>query len=396
MKYQLSSFVIILPIVLLTVPNIELAIAAELETHFPAETVEPSAKSDNLPKLLFGDDESYVQLYGQINKGFLSYDDGQTTLNYFPVDNASSTTQFGLRSFRRLDEDWSIGGSLEAEWAPYSTGEINQIDKHNAYWDTAFLLHLAEVYIDSKKYGRLWLGQGSMASDGIAEFDKSGTTLAGYVSVSDIASGQFYRFNNGMLSNIQVGDTFREYDELSRRFRVRYDTPDLNGFVFGASIGQQIVPSQTNVTEWDVAAQYSKRHGEFDISGGLAYSHAGGNTHGINGSVSSLHVPSGISLTFASAVEFQPGRNGKYFYTKLGYQADYFDFGTTSFSVDAYFGRNLNAITSESVSIGFQAVQSVDSWGTDFYLGIRSYDYDDNVDDYKKSLAVLAGSRFEF
>jgi hypothetical protein len=396
LKYWRFPIAIILVAVFFIFRENELAIAADLESLITVDTAETVFESNSLPKLLFGDDDSYVQLYGQINKGFLSYDDGQSTLGYFPVDNHSSSTRLGLKSFHRVDQDLFIGSNLEAEWAPYSTGDVNQINKHDVSWDSALLLRKAEVYIDSEKYGRLWLGQGSMASDGTAESDRSGTNLVGYVSVSDIAGGQLYRLNNGTLSNIQVGDTFTEYDDLSRKFRVRYDTPDLNGFVFGASIGQQVVPSQTYVTEWDIAAKYSKTHGEFDISGGLAYYYAGENTHDINGSVSSLHVPSGISLTFASAFESQPGKNGNYFYSKFGHQADYFDFGTTSLSVDAYFGKNINAISSKSVSFGFQAAQSVDPWGTDFYLGIRSYDYDDNINDYKNGLAVLVGSRFKF
>jgi hypothetical protein len=396
LKFQRFSFAIILPVLLLIFLKNELAIAADLETRSAVETTPAIVKSDDVLKVLFRNNDSYVQIYGQINKGFISYDDGQSTLGYFPVDNANSSTRFGLKSFHRLDEDWSIGSNLEAQWAPYSAGSVNQNDKHNANWDTAFRLRKAEVYINSEKYGRLWLGQGSMASDGSSEFDLSGTTLAGYASVGEIASGQLLRLSNGILTDINVSDTFTDYDGISRKLRARYDTPDLNGLVFGASVGQQVVPIQSGVTVWDVSAKYKKKHGEFDIVGGLAYFDAGENIYGIDGAVSSLHVPSGINLTFAGAVVSQPGRNGNFFYTKLGHQADYFDFGTTAFSVDALFGNNLNAIASESVSFGFQAVQSVDSWGTEFYLSIRSYDYDDNIDDYKNSLAILVGSRFSF
>ena len=43
-----------------------------------------------------------------------------------------------------------------------------------------------------------------------------------------------------------------------------------------------------------------------------------------------------------------------------------------------------------------QAVQSVDYWQADLYLGIRSYDYDDSTGDYKKGLAAITGTRIKF
>jgi hypothetical protein len=375
---------------------IDWSIAADIEPNMPASTALPSVQYGRATGLRTGDEFDHVEFYGQINKGYLGYDDGSSMLGYFPVDNASSSTRLGIRSLRRLDDDWSIGSNLEAEWDPYSTSDVNQLTKHDVDWD-AFSLRKAEVYINSGKYGRLWIGQGSMTSDGTAESDLSGTSLVGYVSVSDIASAQFYRFTNGLLSGTQVGDTFKEFDGLGRKFRVRYDTPEFNGLVFGASVGEQIVPTKSGVTVWDVAAKYNWTNDQYKVSAALAYYYPGGNTYGtVDGSASALHIPSGMSLTVASGIEFDSDWNENYIYAKLGHQGDYFHFGTSAVSIDAYYGKNLATQGSKSVSFGIQSVQSVDLLRTDFYLGIRSYEYSDSSNAYRNGLAVMTGSRIKF
>ena len=243
MKYRSHSYACGLSALALTCSIINWANAADPAPTLSAGAAQSTLRDTWIPKLQIGDESGYIRLYGQINKGLLVYDDGRSTLGYFPVDNDSSSTRFGIRAFNRLNEDWSIGGNVEVEWVPYSTRYVNQLTRDDVDWDTS-LLRKAEVSIESARYGQLWLGQGSMASDGTAEVDLSGTTLVGYSPVAKIAGAQLYRFAGGALSGIRVGGTFRNFDGLGRRLRVRYDTPDLNGLVLGASVGQLVVPKK--------------------------------------------------------------------------------------------------------------------------------------------------------
>lgn len=130
------------------------------------------------PGLRLGDQVSYLEIYAQINKGLLVYDDGQSIDGYFPVDNDNSSTRAEIWLRHRVDSEWSIAVNVEGQWAPYSTSYVNQLTMGNVDWDTALLRKL-EAYIDVAAFGRLWLGQGSMASDGSAEIDLSGTSLVG-------------------------------------------------------------------------------------------------------------------------------------------------------------------------------------------------------------------------
>ena len=88
--------------------------------------------------------------------------------------------------------------------------------------------------------------------------------------------------------------------------------------------------------------------------------------------------------------------DGRYGYFKLGYQTNIFEAGKTAFSVDAYFGENIDAAGSTSQSFGAQLVQNLDYYQTELYLGLRQYAYEEPAVDIDKSYAVLAGARLKF
>jgi hypothetical protein len=372
-----------------------LAPAAAADVAAPTEAEIAKAKATLIPKLRLGDDSGYIEVYGQINKGLLIFDDGGSTLGYGPVDNGNSSTRAGARIYGVVNDTWAMGGNLEWEWTPYSTNSVNQLNRGDFDWDTN-LLRKAELYLESKTYGKLWLGQGSMASDSSAEVDLSGTTVVGYALVSDMAGGPFFRFSDGTLTSIKVKDAFTDFDGLGRKLRVRYDTPQFAGFTISSSVGTQVVPDQTHETVWDLAARYDKTIDDFKISAAIAYSEPADDQSLYDGSVSILHQPSGLSLTVAAAYSDEDVVDGRYGYFKLGYQTNIFEAGKTAFSVDAYFGENIDAAGSTSQSFGAQLVQNLDYYQTELYLGLRQYAYEEPAVDIDKSYAVLAGARLKF
>lgn len=359
--------------------------------------VEAKSPPDQLiPDLKWGDDQNWVEIYGQINKGVLYFDDGVEPLTFAIVDNANSSSRAGFRGLATLNDDWTVGGNYEFEWNPYSTNNVNQLNIGEFDWDT-WLLRKAELYFTSETIGKFWFGQGSMASDGTAEVDYSGTTVIGYSAVADLAGGPLFRLDDGTLSGVAVKDAFSNFDGVGRKLRARYDTPSWEGFSFSTSLGTQVVPTITEVPVWDVAARYENEFGDFKVGGAVAFSVPGEDQSIIDGSFSALHVPTGISLTVAGAVENNPSAtDGHYIYGKLGYQADLFDWGASAISIDAYFGEDIAADGSDSHSIGAQFVQNIDYLQTEVYLGARTYDYNEDVATFDEGFAVLSGARLKF
>ena len=357
-----------------------------------------AAQADDtwIPKLRVGDDNMYLQLYGQIDPGLLIADDGDSTLGYGPVDNGNASTRAGLRFYMGIYSGTFIGANVEAEYDPYSTKYVNQLNRRDPDWDR-YLLRKAEGYINSEQFGVLWLGQGSMASDASAEVDLSGTEVIGYSSVSDLAGGQLFAFSrDGGLSAIDVGDVFNNFDGLGRKLRVRYDTPSLAGFTLSGSYGTEVVPEETGVDAWDVALRYAGEFGGFKIASAAAYSDTG-SADRYDGSLSVLHVPTGINVTGAAGYDArEDGVDGSYLYGKLGYQRAFFDAGATAFAVDIYDGDDINITGSESFSWGAFVVQNFDYYQSQVYLGVRSYEYDDEAANYDRIVAALTGVRVKF
>lgn len=380
---------ILLPLIL-AVATSTVGNTTDLESAVAGDPADesPQSKSEADPQFHF---------YGRINRGLLVYDDGAVTNGYFPVDNDNQASKFGIRFQHSLDPDLTLGGVFEMSLKLYSTQYVNQVDRFNFTWDQVSLRR-AEFILDNNSLGKLWFGQGSTASDGSSEVDLSGTAVIGYASVSDIANAQFLRFADGSLSDLQIGSAYTDMDGLGRKLRIRYDTPQFNGFSLGVSAGTEILPHRVDGLLLDAAINYSGDvFSDVKVAGTLAYSQSDANgTHTFNGSVSALHVPSGLNLTFSSGTRLG-GNDDEYFvYGKLGHQKLYFDMGKTAFSLDAYFGNAIATNQSTSVSYGIQAVQFVDDWNAQLYLGGRTYIYDDPNAVYKDGYAIMAGALFEF
>ncbi|WP_274629847.1 hypothetical protein [Arvimicrobium flavum] len=341
----------------------------------------------------FGDG-TVIRLYGQINMGVLSYDDGQVTDTNF-VDNDNSSTRAGLQ-MSSTRGDWNFGSTFEVEYQPLASNDVSQVN-HTPDWDFGQKnIRKAEITMANERFGKLWLGQGSMASDGTAEVDKSGTTVVAYASIPDTAGGYFFRFEDDDLSDIQVGDAFSDFDGLGRKFRVRYDTPKYNGFGLRASYGVDWVADDADA-QYDIAATYDGDFDDFVLGGAISLSRNETNdTNFLAGSVSGLHKASGISLTLAAGQEDTDGPSGYYGYTKLGYERDFFDIGSTAFSVDYYLGKDIAAEASDSQSVGLAAVQNIDSANLSLWLLWRNYSYDDNNGEYETSQAFFGGALFKF
>lgn len=384
-----------------------LLIAALLVTASPAtkaddflESIEQLRLKDSqsetrFQKLKWSNEVSELEIYGQLNKGVLIYDDGVSTKTYFPVDSDKNSSRLGIWLRHYINDAWTVAGNVEFQWAPFTT-RVLSTDKPGKYdWNDS-TLRKAEALVTSP-YGKLWFGQGSMASDNTSEADLSGSSVTGSSSVSDTASERTLRLSTGQSTDIRIDDVFRNFDGLGRKLRIRYDSPSWNGLVLGVSFGEKVLPEKSGTKTWDISAKYIRTFGDYDITGAVAFIRPGRDSKGaLDGSFSVFNAATGLSFTVAGAFEAHKVRDLSYIYGKIGYRSYLFDWGSTVLSADAYYGDNIGRDGSVSKSFGFQAVQNVDYWRTEAYFSLRSYDYDERQRNFKKSLASLIGLRFKF
>lgn len=334
-----------------------------------------------------------VLLYGQLDPAYLSFDDGVSSTGEI-VDNTNSNSRVGLWLRQSYGENEFTFNLETALGLRPSAGLSQNFTPKGVNWQRTSL-RKADLAYRTARFGTFSAGQGSMATDGVAGVDLSGTTLVTYVSIPDTAGGFRFRTSAGALSNRFIGGAFGDFDG-GRLGRVRYDTPSFGGFTVSASYGEQILASNVDFNTRDIALRYANEFGDFRMKGAIGYARIklanGIEREDTIGSLSLLHA-SGFNVTLASGKRTSAGNYG---YGKLGYQAQWFGVGKTALSVDYYRGNDRVSLGSTSTSYGFGAVQKFDKAGIEAYFGYRTYELSETAASYLDASSVLFGARWKF
>jgi Gram-negative porin len=331
-----------------------------------------------------------VRFYGQTSPSYLSFDDGEISTGNL-VDNANSNTRLGF-----VIEQPAWGGDLvltfETALGFVQSSEVSQTVTPSALaWERTDLRKFEAAYAGG--FGKLSIGQGSMATDGVATLDASGTGIVGSVTVPDVAGAFAFREDTGGLSDVTISDAYKDFDG-SRRFRVRYDTPEYSGFSVAVAYGRNILSEDDDKDYYDIGMVWSGTAGDFELAAAVGYAWEDGDrtTERYAGSFSMLHAPTGLNLSLSAGGDPDGGTYG---YAKAGWKGDLIAPGPSAFSVDYYDGNDLATDDSSSSAFGLSAVQSFTDLDLEMYLGYRAYSYDDTAS-YQEADSFLFGARYKF
>ena len=353
-----------------------------------------------------GNEKVDLKLYGHINRAVMFADDGDES-KVFHVDNTTSESRVGLKAKVKPTEYLAIGGNFEVQWQANPSDKVSMEEESIS---GGFKERIMEVYLDFAKAGKFSIGRGSMASNDTTEMDLSGTVLAGNVGIADVGGAlEFYdAAASAIMPNedeeaeshgIVVKDVFDQMDGLSRRNRVRYDTPTFAGFALGVSAGEK--------ERADVALSYSGSFADgTKLKAAVAYSDPGEDKDytQINGSASVL-LGFGLSLTAAAGtrdLDDMPagGDDPVFMYGKIGYKfKDLLSVGSTAFSVNYGVYENIDHqdMEEEGINYGAQLVQKFSNYSTELYAAYSNIEFEDNGDaDYEPISIVMAGVRLKF
>jgi len=342
-----------------------------------------------------------LTFYGQIGQAFLRYNDGDVARSYAPVDNSNASTRIGfLYDFRSIGQISAVG-RFEAGITPRPSSGVNlKFPDGNDFAFDGSNLRKLEVILDLPKLGVLSLGQGSMATDGIAEIDLSGTSVTAFSDVAKPAGGQFLRRADGLLSAFRIEDVFNNFDgdnvtgrsdDGSRKLRVRFDARSVHGFKASVAAGLDALEGGGD-TFVDAALRYERELETLRIGAGVGYSKKGSDRI-TAGSVSVVHKSSGTNLTFAAG---HSDVSGRYEYIKLGVKRSLFDFGDTSISLDFYRGIDLIQSGSTSRSYGIAVAQDLQATNVQFFALLRRYKVNDGRVAFQPSTAFFSGLQWSF
>jgi hypothetical protein len=336
---------------------------------------------------------SSFEFYGQLNFGLFNTDDGADSETYFTDnDNFNSLVGFwwnndlgGGRSLRfNFETSLGLQGS--------SAVTINDTDLDPDYSRTE--IRFVDFIYDTPDIGQFRFGQGSMASDFAAGADLSGTDIIAYSGISDLAGNFEFRDPSGGFTGVRISDTFNNFDG-ARRFRVRYDTPEISGFVFSIAGGEEILNEDDDNEYYDIGATYSRDYGDVTVRARGGYAWVGGGEELIVGSFAALHEPSGISIALAAGAQQAVG-DAETFYAKLGWQQNWLSYGRTAFSIDVNDGNDFAFDGSDTSSVGLAVVQHFDDERVEVYAVWRTHEFDAPGQSFDDVDTIALGARWRF
>jgi hypothetical protein len=350
-----------------------------------------------------------LQVYGQVNKGLLIWDDGVQS-DAFIVDNSNSSSRFGLIGKAKIKPGWTAGYNMEFEVVDAASNSITQGKDGDDPTTVEGTLSMRQnyLYVESETLGRLSIGHQSTAADGGTE-----VVLGNSLRNSDIHAGNGLkvRFGGGFGTDaagntVTLGSLASNLD-AGRDDLIRYDSPSIYGFILSASWGDNDYA--------DVVLRFKKEFANIRLVAGIGYVWAGitptetaaGNFEEIAGSISAMHIPTGLYVAFAAAsrdYEAPTKADSSMWYAQAGIEKKLLPYGTTT--VYGEYGKysDITYLNAEATRWGFGVTQKIDSAAMDVYAQATFYSFDGivavdqagRVFNAEDMSTLMIGSRIKF
>lgn len=314
-------------------------------------------------------------LSGQINRMVANIDNGSDSELQF-LDNNGSGTRLRLKGEMDQGNGMKTGFYWETQ---YQSNKSSTVDASTiADTGDATSSRHRDIWIKGD-FGKVSLGQGNGAANGITEIEYTGTTyLTGYASANDIWGGVTF---GG--TSIKVGDVVDGYDALSRNDRLRYDSPKLGPVTLSIDTGTG--------GKTELAVRFDTAFGGGKIKGGVGTwdQNDAGSKKGTAGSLAFMHdsgFNAGIHFASVDATTAGASDPGNTMIT-LGYQTGPHSLsvrlGTTDDKVDG--------VSADSAGLGYV---NRSMKGVEMYAGLQSFSVDvSSADDIT---ILFGGARVKF
>jgi len=366
-----------------------------------------------------------LQVYGQVNKALLFWDDGVDSDAYV-VDNDYSGSRIGFTGKAAMKPGWTAGFLIELDIQDAASDKVSN-GTLNAGTETfddpadEILIRYSNVYIESERLGRVTLGQGSTAADGANE-----VVLGNSMRNSDLQHGSDMevRFSlTGDLSTFRLDEIASNLDS-TRDDLIRYDSPSVYGFILSASWGDDDYA--------DIALRFKKEWNSVRIAAAVAYQSDGtgdsnlvydrsnnGDAEVLSGSISLMHIPTGLYGALAAGnVEVDDidgaGFDGdaSFWYLQLGLERKWLPYGSTT--IYGEYGVYDDALTiieggagatdiagSEAERWGLGIVQKFDSAALELYAQATFWSFEAVQNNgvalgFEDLSTIMVGSRIKF
>ncbi len=209
-----------------------------------------------------------LEISGHVNEAILFWDDG-IELNGGVYTNDNARSRFRLKGEAKIDSDWKAGFLMEIGVRSQNSKRFTQFDPgaDASGTDNGLDVRHNVVWIGSKTYGKIWMGLTGGASEGATETNLAATKdILKYSDQEDTGLG-LQALVDGVYTDMQWRRLIRgggdQPGEGRRHNLVRYDTPELAGFMATASWGED--------DAWELGMRYKGELGDFKLAAAIAY-----------------------------------------------------------------------------------------------------------------------------
>jgi hypothetical protein len=314
-----------------------------------------------------GNRQLLLNLYGQVNRALLFWNDGFDS-GVYGVDNHTSSSRIGLVGQAVIKPGWSAGYRFEFEADFPSSHEVfNGPGGSDGIFGAVPRIRQSYWHVVSKDLGRVSIGFQSPATDDITIINLGSQMNDAAVHLNNAFRIRLDMAKPFIVTDLTWGQIAHNVDSLRGDF-VRYDTPILGGF---------LVSTAWNDDVWDVALRYQNRSHGFRFASGVGYMSDASDFditkprerpfQDLKGSASLIHDPTGLYVSVAggarnATVEVPTaGDQAHFYYAQLGISKQWHASGKTTLYVDHGVYKNFN--TGEILSIHPQTKDEV-QWGT--------------------------------
>lgn len=343
-----------------------------------------------------------LTISGIVHKGVLYHDvdglpgDGKLSV----YDGTTDPSRIRLDGEAKMSGAWAAGFAIEIAWAGNTARgadigkalfAIDGADGKNEFQigEAGTTIRHSYAWL-SGPMGKLSIGQQSTATDGVIEVNTSNSYIAGRpLQLGPMNFG-------GALAGLVI-----PYDG-GRAQALRYDSPTIGGFMASAA--------WQDTDSWDAALRWAGEFSGVRLAAGIGYREQQSQTlinvvnlidllkldvagahKSVAGSVSAMHVPTGVFINAAYSqvkydltgelavlpplfsASFDLGREKAVgMSVQMGVERNFFGVGATTLFAE-YQRSKGDTFFVDTKSVGVGAVQSFDALATDVYFSLRKY-----------------------
>lgn len=364
-----------------------------------------------------------LQIYGQVNKGLMIWDDGIDS-DAFIVDNTLASSRIGFIGKAQIKPGWTAGYNIEYEIADARADEVYNGKQGDDPDQGTLRLRQNFWYIESDRLGRLSVGHQSTASDGASEvvlgnsMRNADPNLGSNFCVRSTSSPATCFGGLNTTTAERAGGVYADFqwanDLTADRLEdvIRYDSPSIYGFILSASWGDNDFA--------DVALRFKKEFNSLRLAAAISYQWdsrvADAKSEALAGSISLMHMPTGLYAAFAAGnreFDTQGSEDQSFWYIQGGIERKWLPYGATTIygeygKYNGFFLGNSDYLfqgdytnDSEATRVGFGLNQRIDAAAMDVYAHATFWSFEDNLSKdgnfkYEDLTTIMVGSRIQF